>query len=194
MEQNVFVSCLVKSSIKIKSTKEDYLLVKEKENIWLSCLKKNVSALLTIINGVLYVLDAKANLLSLGQHSEQGVDMKTRSAKMYLHQKVKTIMTGLRIGCVWLINNINWLMKLLFAAEVVKKALKKGKNNLFYEQLGHMGKIYSKKNFSIIDNIDGNPTKIYFYQLCINAKITKNPRIKPILKITTKLNKMHMSL
>ena len=54
-------------------------------------------------------------------------------------------MTGSRIGRVWLMNSFNWPMRALSAREVVKKALKKGKNDILHARLGHMGETHSKK-------------------------------------------------
>ena len=73
----------------------------------LPCLKEDGSASSTTINDVLYVPEAKANLLSLGQLSERGVDMKTTGARMYLHRGGKTVMMGSRIGRVWLIEGFS---------------------------------------------------------------------------------------
>lgn len=51
--------------------------------------------------------NAKANLLSLGQLSEKGVDIRKIGARTYLHQSGKTVMTGSRIAPVWLMNSTN---------------------------------------------------------------------------------------
>lgn len=81
----------------------------------------------------------------------------------------------------------------LSAFEVAKKALKKGKNDLLHARLGNMGETHSKKIISIVDNIDNDPTKIFFYELCIGAKIIKNPSTKPMSKVTTKLSKVYIN-
>lgn len=85
-------------------------------------------------------------------------------------------------------------MRALFAYEVVKKALKKGKNNIFYIYLGHIDETYSKKIISIINNIDGDSTKICFYELCISAKIIRNLSTKPMSEVTTKLGRVYIDL
>ena len=107
LEQNVFIGRLKKSSTKIEYANRNYFLAKVVGKIKLSCLKKNGSASSTTINNVLYIPKAKANLLFLGQLSEQGVDIKTIGAKMYLRQGKKIVMTGSRIDCIWLMNNVN---------------------------------------------------------------------------------------
>lgn len=85
-------------------------------------------------------------------------------------------------------------MKVLSACEVIKKALKKGKNDILHIYLVHIGKTHSKKIISIIDNINSNPTKIYFCESYIGTKITQNPSSKPMLGETTKMGKVHMDL
>ncbi len=103
-------------------------------------------------------------------------------------------MTGSRIGRVWLMNSINQPMKALFAHEVVKKALKKCKNDILHARLGHMGKTHSKRIASMVNDIDGDPTKICFCESFISAKITRNPSTKPMSEVTTKLGRVHMDL
>ena len=193
-ERNVFIGRLEESSTKIECANGNYLLAKGVGKIRLSCLKEDGSASSTTINDVLYVPEAKANLLSLGQLSERGVDIKTIGAKMYLHRGKKTVMTGSRIDRVWLMNNVNWPMRALSAREVVKKALRKGKNDILHARLGHMGETHSKKIISMVDNIDGDPTKICFCESCISAKITRNPSSKPMSEVTTKMGRVHMDL
>lgn len=41
--------------------------------------------------------------------------------------------------------------------------MKKGKNYILYVYLGHMGGTYGIKIILMIDDINGNLTKIYFY-------------------------------
>ena len=85
-------------------------------------------------------------------------------------------------------------MKVLPTREMVKKVLKKGKNDIFYARLGHIDETHSKKIISIVDNIDGDPTKICFYASYISAKIMQNPSSKPMSEVITKIDKMHMDL
>lgn len=85
-------------------------------------------------------------------------------------------------------------MKALSAQKVVKKALKKGKNDILYVCLGHIGKTHGKKIILIVDNIDSNSTKICFHKLYISAKIMQNLSSKPISEITTKMGKMYIDL
>lgn len=167
-------------------------MAKQKKNRLL-CLKENGFASSTTINAVLYIPKAKANLLFLGQLGEQEMDMKTIDIRMYLQQKRKKVMINSNIGRVWLINSINQPMKALSTCEIVKKSLKKGKNDLFYACLGHMVETYNKKIISIVDDIDSDPTKICFYKSCISIKITINLSIKTISEITTKLGKVHIN-
>lgn len=75
--------------------------------------------------------------------------MKTTGARMYLHREGKTVMTSSRIGRVWLMNNSNWLMRALSAQEVVKKALRKGRNDILHARLGHLGGSHSKRIVSM---------------------------------------------
>ena len=42
-------------------------------------------------------------------------------------------------------NSVNWLMRALSAHKIIKKALKKGRNYLFYMCLRHKGETHSKK-------------------------------------------------
>ena len=81
----MFVGRLTESSIRIECANGNNLTARSVGKIKLSCLKEDGSASSTTINDVLYLPKAKANLLSLGQLSEQGVEMKTKGAKMYLH-------------------------------------------------------------------------------------------------------------
>lgn len=116
----------MESSTKIECANGDYLFAKGVGKIRLSCVKEDGSASSTTINDVLYVPEAKANLLSPGQLSERGVDMKTTGARMDLHRGGKTLMTGSRIGRVWLINSVNWQLRALSAREVVQESLEEG--------------------------------------------------------------------
>lgn len=103
-------------------------------------------------------------------------------------------MIDLKIGHIWLINSINWPIRRLSTCKMIKKALKKGKNNIFYARLKYISEIHRKKIISIVDDIDSNLTKICFCESYINIKITKNSSIKPILKVTTKLNRLYIDL
>ena len=70
LEQNAFVSHLAEFTIKIKCANRDYLLAKDVEKIRLSCLKEDGFTSSKTINDVLYIPEAKKNLLFLGQPSE----------------------------------------------------------------------------------------------------------------------------
>ena len=85
-------------------------------------------------------------------------------------------------------------MKALSACEGVKKALRKGKNDILHARLGHIGETHSKKIILIVDNINGNLTKICFCELCISAKKTRNPSSKPMLEVTIKMGRVYMDL
>ena len=136
-EKSVFVGRPIESSTKIECANSNYLTTKGVRKIKLSCLKEDGLASSITINDVLYVSEAKANLLSLGQLSERGVDMRTIGAKIYLHRGEKTVMTRSKIRQVWLMNSITWLVRAMSAREVVLKALKKDKNDILHERLGH---------------------------------------------------------
>lgn len=94
-----------------------------------------------------------------------------------------------RIEKISLMNNTNWPMKILYIWEVVAKVLKKGKNDILYLYLGHMGKTHRKKIVLIIKDIDIDMIKICFCdcKLYTSIKIMQNLSNKPILEITTKL-------
>ena len=77
---------------------------------------------------------------------------------------------------------------------MIKKALKKDKNDIPYTCLGYMGKIYSKKVISMVDDIDNDPNKICFYESCISLKITQNLSKKPMSEVTTKLGRVYIDL
>ncbi len=79
-EKTVFVRRLTESSTRIECANGNYLTAKGVGKIKLSCLKEDGSASSNTINDVLYIPEAKANLLSLGQLSEQGVNMRTIGA------------------------------------------------------------------------------------------------------------------
>lgn len=111
---------------------------------------------------------------------------------MILFKKKKIVMIESKIGRVWLINNVNWLFKILFIQEVVKKALKKGKNDIIYIYWRHMDETYNKRIISMINNINSDPNKICFFESYINLKTMQNQSKKPISKIITKLGKIHI--
>lgn len=83
-------------------------------------------------------------------------------------------------------------MKALSACKILVKALKKNKNDILYIQLGHIGKSHSKQINSMINNIDGNPSKICFCKIYIKAKITKNLSKKLISTMIEKLKRVYM--
>lgn len=60
-------------------------IAKDIRNIKLLYLNKNSLKSLVLINDVLDLPKTKVNLLFLGQFSEQKVDIKTRSSKIYLY-------------------------------------------------------------------------------------------------------------
>lgn len=99
-----------------------------------------------------------------------------------------------KIGCIWLINNINWPIKALSAQEIVKKALKEDKNNILHTCLRYMSETQSKRIVSIVNDIDDNQIKICFYESYIDVKITQNLSIKPMSKVTTKLGRVYIDL
>ena len=103
-------------------------------------------------------------------------------------------MTGPKIRRLWLMNSINSQVRVLLACEVVVKALKKDKNDILHAQLGQMGKSHSKRISQIVDDIDGDPSKICFCEVCIEAKITRISSEKPILPGTEKLERVHLDL
>lgn len=53
-----------------------------------------------------------------------------------------------------------------------------------------MSKTHNEKIFFIVDNINGDLTKICFCKLYISAKITQNAGIKPLSEITINLSKI----
>lgn len=77
---------------------------------------------------------------------------------------------------------------------MIKKTLKKGKNDIFYIRLGHINESYSKKIISIIDDIDNNLSKICFCGLYISLKIIENLSKKRISELITKLGKVNMDV
>lgn len=103
-------------------------------------------------------------------------------------------MKRLWMGRVWLINNINWPVRVLSAQEVVKKALKKGNNDIIHARLGHIGETYSKTIILILDDIDKDPNKSSFYKSYIYSKIMQNLSNKSISKVITKLGKVYIDL
>ena len=127
----VFVRCLTESLTRIEYANGNYLTAKGVGKIKLSCLKEDSLASLTMINDVVYIPEAKANLLSLGQLNEQGLDMRTTGTKIYLNRGGKTVMTGSRIGHVWIMNSITWSVRVLSAREIVVKTLKKTKMTFY---------------------------------------------------------------
>ena len=193
-EKHVFVGHLTESLTKIECANGNYLTTKGIGKIKRSCLKENGSASSTTINDVLNVLEAKANLLFLGQLSERGVDMRTTGAKMYLYRGGKKVMKGSRIGRVGLMNSINWLVRALSAREVVVKDLKKDKNDILYARLGHIGESDSKRISHMVEDIDGNSSKVCLCGAYIGAKIPRNLSKKPISAVTEKLERVHMDL
>lgn len=103
-------------------------------------------------------------------------------------------MTDLKIGHIWLINSVNWPIRALSACEVVKKSLRKEKNDILHLCLMYMGKTHSKKMISMVANIDSDQTKICFCKSCISAKITQNSSSRLMSEITTKMGRVHMDL
>lgn len=103
----MFIGHLTKFLAKIEYANENHLLAKGVGKTRLSYLIKNGFASTIVINDVLYILKAKANLLFLGQLSKQEINMKTTNAKMILSKKEKTIMKRLRIRHVWLMNSVS---------------------------------------------------------------------------------------
>lgn len=84
----------------MKCAIKDYLLAQSVRKIGVLCLKKDGSLSIIRINNISYVLEAKLNLLSLGQLSKREVDIKTESIGIILFKKEKTIMIESKIGYV----------------------------------------------------------------------------------------------
>ncbi len=169
-------------------------MAKREKQIRLPCLKEDDSASSSTINDNLYFPEVKVNLLSLGQLSERGVDMKTTGVRICLHQGEKTVMTGSKIDRVWLMNSINWPIGALSAREVVKKCLMKSKNYILHASLRYMGETQSKRMISMVHDIDGDQTKICFCESYNSAKITRNLNTKPVLEVITKLSRVNIDL
>lgn len=55
------------------------------------------------------------------------------------------MITGSKISHILLMNSVDWLIQALSTRKIVKKALKKDKNDIFHIYLGNIGKISSKK-------------------------------------------------
>ena len=57
-----------------------------------------------------------------------------------------------------------------------------------------MDETHGKKIVLMVDDIDGDPTKICFCdcESCTSTKITQNPSNKPMSEITTKLGRVYM--
>lgn len=77
---------------------------------------------------------------------------------------------------------------------MVNKALKKGKNDILHIYLGYINETYNKRVISIIDDINGDPSKIYFCESYISSKIMRDLSKKPVLKVTTKLGRVNIDL
>lgn len=77
---------------------------------------------------------------------------------------------------------------------MVKKTLKKGKNDIFHTCLEHMGETHIKKIILMVNDIIGDLSKIYFCESYINSKIMRNPSKKPMSEVTTKLGRVHIDL
>lgn len=75
-------------------------MAKSIRKIRLSCFKKDGFPSTSTINDVLYILEAKTNLLFLEQLSKQRVNIKIIGTKIVLSKKEKTIITGSKIGHV----------------------------------------------------------------------------------------------
>ena len=65
--------------------------------------------------------------------------------KIYLYWEKITVMTSSRINWVWLMNNVNWLIKVFFTCEIIKNSLKRGKNNTLHAYLGHIMRLIERK-------------------------------------------------
>lgn len=72
--------------------------------------------------------------------------------------------------------------------------MKKSKNNIVYTCLEHIDRTHSKSITSIGDNINNDPTKIYFCDSYINVKITRNLSIKSMSEVITKLSRIYIDL
>lgn len=75
--------------------------------------------------------------------------------------------------------------------KIFRKVLKKGKNNVFYIYLAHIGKTHSKRVIFIGDNINQDLNKISFYELYISLKIIQDSSKKFISKVIIKLSRIH---
>ncbi len=104
------------------------------------------------------------------------------------------MMRGSRIGRLWLMNSLTWPVTVLSAFEVVVKALTKDKNNILHARLGHIGESHNKRISHMVDDIDIDPSKIWFCEACIEAKITRNSSKKPIPAVMEKLKRVYMDL
>ena len=116
------------------------------------------------------------------------------AARIYLYQRGKTVITSSKIDRVWLTSSISYLIRVISAGEVVKKALKKGKNDILHIYLGYMDETHCNRMISMVNVIEDDPTKIRFCESCISTKITKNSSTKSMIEVTTKLNRVYIDL
>lgn len=77
---------------------------------------------------------------------------------------------------------------------MIKRALKKGKNNILHTHLGQINETHGKKIILIVDNIDDDPTKICFCESYFSAKILRNPYSKPMSEVIIKMGMVYIDL
>lgn len=85
------------------------------------------------------------------------------------------------------------MVRVLFPWKVVKKALKKRKNDVLHECLRHMGISHGKKIIFMVYDIDGDISKICFCKSYISSKIIYNPSKKFILEVIKKWDGIHIN-
>jgi transposase InsO family protein len=147
-----------------------------------------------IVRDAIYTPDASGTLLSLGQLSENGIDLHTKGNSMTLERGGKLYARGIRTkGRIWVLKQLNYMPRAMSAREVVLKASIRTRQELLHARLGHPGNGMSSKYKLMLDGLDGK-VKHCFCESCVQSKITRKPSKKPMTEVSKKLGRLHMDL
>lgn len=113
---------------------------------------------------------------------------------MYLYLSGKIIIADSKIDRVSPMKIINSNIRVLSTYKIFKRVYNKSKNDILPDCLRYIGETHNNGIISLVNNIDNDLTKTCFYKLGISAKITKDLSTKFMLKITTKLSRVHIDL
>lgn len=70
------------------------------------------------------------------------------------------------------------------------ESIEQSKNDILHARLGHLGETYSRNISGRFDSMNRDPSKVYFCESCVRAKITRYPSRNARLELRANLERV----